>query len=120
MPEITLTVRLSPSARDARRGVVRLHLEVLNALGLERWAGVRLIGTRVSAALAAAGDGPPGGALLDDRPMSNVGVAEGAGVVVAPAEVSPARTVTIAGSRRASAALTPETVPLALIGKILT
>jgi transitional endoplasmic reticulum ATPase len=120
MPEITLTVRLSPSALDARRGVVRLHPEVLNALGLEPWAGARLIGTRVSAALAAEGDGPPGVALLDDLTMSNVGVTEGSEVVVSPAEVSPARTLTIAGSRLASASLTPETVRLALIGKILT
>jgi transitional endoplasmic reticulum ATPase len=120
MPEITLTVRLSPSALDARRGVVRLHPEVMNALGLEPWAGVRLIGTRVSAALAAEGDGPPGVALLDDLTMTNVGVTEDAEVVISPAEVSPARMLTIAGSRLASASLTPETVRLALIGKILT
>lgn len=120
MPEITLTVRLSPSALDARRGVVRLHADVLNALGLEPWAGVKLIGARVSAALAAEGDGPPGVALLDDLTMSNVGVTEGAEVVLSPATVSPARTLTISGSRLASASLTPETVRLALIGKILT
>jgi transitional endoplasmic reticulum ATPase len=120
MPEITLTVRLSPSALDARRGVVRLHPEVLDALGLEPWAGVKLIGARVSAALAAEGDGPPGVALLDDLTMSNLGVAEGGEVVVSPATVSPARTLTISGSRLASASLTPETVRLALIGKVLT
>jgi transitional endoplasmic reticulum ATPase len=120
MPEITLTVRLSPSALDARRGVVRLHPEVLNALGLEPWAAVKLIGARVSAGLAAEGDGPPGVALLDDLTMSNIGVAEGAEVVLSPAAVSPARTLTISGSRLASASLTPETVRLALIGKVLT
>jgi transitional endoplasmic reticulum ATPase len=120
MPEITLTVRLSPSALDARRGVVRLHQEVLDALGLEPWAGVKLIGARVSAALAAEGDGPQGVVLIDDLTMSNVGVSEGGELVVSPAEVSPARTLTISGSRLASASLTPETVRLALIGKILT
>ena len=120
MPEITLTVRLSPSALDSRRGVVRLHPEVLDALGLEPWAGVRLTGARVSAALAAEGDGPPGVALLDDITMSNIGVTEGGEVVVSPADVSPARTVTLAGSRLASASLTPETVRLSLTGKILT
>ena len=81
MPEITLTVRLSPSALDARRGVVRLHPEVLDALGLEPWAGVKLTGARVSAALAAEGDGPPGVVLLDDLTMSNIGVTEGSEVV---------------------------------------
>jgi transitional endoplasmic reticulum ATPase len=120
MPEITLTVRLSPSALDSRRGVVRLHPEVLDALGLEPWAGVRLTGARVSAALAAEGDGPPGIVLLDDITMSNIGVTEGGEVVVSPAEVTPARTVTLAGSRLAAASLSPETVRLALTGKILT
>jgi len=120
MPEITLTVRLSPSALDSRRGVVRLHPEVLDALGLEPWAGVRLTGARVSAALAAEGDGPPGVVLLDDITMSNIGVTEGGEVVVSPAAVSPARTLTLAGSRLAAASVTPETVRLALTGKILT
>jgi transitional endoplasmic reticulum ATPase len=120
MPQITLTARLTPSALDTRRGVVRLHPEVLDALGLEQWDGVRLTGARVSAALAATGDGPPGVVLLDDVTMSNIGVTEGAEVVVAPAEVRPARSVVVAGSRLASVSLPPETVRLALIGKILT
>jgi len=120
MPQITLTARLTPSALDTRRGVVRLHPEVLDALGLEQWDGVRLTGSRVSAALAATGDGPPGVVLLDDVTMSNLGVAEGAEVVVAAAEVRPARSVVVAGSRLASVSLPPETVRLALIGKILT
>jgi transitional endoplasmic reticulum ATPase len=120
MPQITLTARLTPSALDTRRGVVRLHPEVLDALGLEQWDGVRLTGARASAALAAAGDGPPGVVLLDDVTMSNIGVGEGAEVVVAPATVNPARSVTVAGSRLASVSLPPETVRLALVGKILT
>ncbi|MFI7676081.1 AAA family ATPase [Actinophytocola sp. NPDC049390] len=120
MPEITLTVRLSPSALDSRRGLVRLHPEVLDALGLEPWDGVKLTGARISAALAAEGEGPPGVVLLDDITMSNVGVTEGGEVVVSPADVRPARTLTLAGSRLAAASLTPETVRLALIGKILT
>ncbi|UVS76762.1 AAA family ATPase [Actinokineospora sp. UTMC 2448] len=121
-PQITLTVRLSPSALDSRRGVVRLHPEVLDALGLRPWDGVRLTGARVSAALAAeAGvDGPTGVVLLDDITMSNVGVTEGGEVVVAPVEVAPARSVTVAGSRLAGTALSPETVRSALMGKVLT
>ncbi len=122
MPQITLTARLTPSAVDTRRGVVRLHPEVLDALGLEPWDGVQLTGARVSAALAAAGDetAAPGVVLLDDVTMSNVGVTDGTEVVVAPATVRPARSVTVAGSRMASLSLTPETVRTALIGKILT
>ncbi|WP_367132974.1 AAA family ATPase [Saccharothrix sp. HUAS TT1] len=119
---ITLTVRLSPSALDTRRGVVRLHPEVLDALGLRAWDAVRLTGARVSAALAAAtnGDGPPGVLLADDVTLSNLGVVEGAEVVVAPVDVAAARTVIVAGSRLASTSLTPETLRMALTGKVLT
>ncbi|MEU4739738.1 AAA family ATPase [Actinosynnema sp. NPDC023658] len=119
---ITLTARLSPSALDTRRGVVRLHPEVLDALGLQAWDAVRLTGARVSAALAAAtaGDGPPGVVLVDDVTLSNLGVVEGAEVVVAPVEVAAARAVIVAGSRLASTSLTPETLRMALTGKVLT
>lgn len=121
-PVITLTARLSPSALDTRRGVVRLHPEVLDALGLRAWDAVRLTGARVSAALAAAtaGDGPPGVVLVDDVTLSNLGVVEGAEVVVAPVDVAAARTVIVAGSRLASTSLTPETLRMALTGKVLT
>ncbi|MCP3800053.1 AAA family ATPase [Allokutzneria sp. A3M-2-11 16] len=119
---ITLTIRLSPSALDTRRGVVRLHPEVLDALGLRAWDAVRLTGTRETAALAAASDGShsPGFIYVDDITMSNLGLTEDSEVVVAPVEVSTARSVTVAGSRLASASLTPETLRLALMGKVLT
>ncbi|HEX3791436.1 MAG TPA: AAA family ATPase [Pseudonocardiaceae bacterium] len=120
--QITLTARLSPSALDTRRGVVRLHPEVLDALGLRAWDTVQLTGARVSAALAAAADrsGPPGVALVDDITLSNLGITEGAEIVVGPVSVAPAGSVTVSGSRMAIALLSPETVRLALIGKVLT
>ncbi|XVV04313.1 AAA family ATPase [Actinosynnema sp. CA-248983] len=117
---ITLTARLSPSALDTRRGVVRMHPEVLDALGLRAWDAVKLTGARVSAALAAAGDGPPGVVFVDDVTLSNLGVVEGSEVVVTPVEVAGARVVTVAGSRLASTSLTPETLRMALTGKVLT
>lgn len=121
-PQITLTVRHTPSALDTRRGVVRLHPEVLDALGLRAWDAVHLTGARVSAALAAPTDAAdvPGVVLTDDVTMSNLGVTEGAEVVVAPAEVSAAKTVTVAGSRLASVSVSPHMLRLALIGKVLT
>ncbi|WP_370969024.1 AAA family ATPase [Amycolatopsis sp. cg9] len=121
-PQITLTVRHTPSALDTRRGVVRLHPEVLDALGLRAWDAVHLTGARVSAALAAPADeaGVPGVLLTDDVTMSNLGVTEGSEVVVAPAEVAAARTVTVAGSRLASVSVSPHVLRLALIGKVLT
>jgi len=121
-PQITLTIRHTPSALDARRGIVRLHPEVLDALGLRAWDAVHLTGARVSAALAvpADGGGTPGVVLADDVTMSNLGLTEGAEVVVAPATVAAARTVTVAGSRLASASVSPNTLRLTLIGKVLT
>jgi transitional endoplasmic reticulum ATPase len=121
-PQITLTVRHTPSALDSRRGVVRLHPEVLDALGLRAWDAVHLTGARVSAALAApAADGAvPGVVLADDVTMSNLGVTEGSEIVVSPAAVSAARTVTVAGSRLASVSLSPHMLRLSLIGKVLT
>ena len=120
--QISLTARLSPSALDTRRGVVRLHPEVLDALGLRAWDAVRLTGARVSAALAAAASttSAPGVVLVDDVTLSNVGVAEGSEIVVAPADVAAAGSVTVAGSRMAQALLTPDMVRLALIGKVVT
>lgn len=121
-PQITLTVRHTPSALDTRRGVVRLHPEVLDALGLRAWDAVHLTGARVSAALAAPTDEAdvPGIVLTDDVTMSNLGVTEGAEIVVAPADVSAAKTVTVAGSRLASVSVSPHMLRLALIGKVLT
>jgi len=122
VPQITLTARHSPSAVDTRRGVVRLHPEVLDALGLRPWDAVTLTGARVSHALAAAAEdnAAPGVVLVDDVTMSNIGLTEGAEVVVGPVEVAAARSVTVAGSRLASTSLTPSTLRLALIGKVLT
>jgi transitional endoplasmic reticulum ATPase len=119
---ISLTARLSPSALDTRRGVVRLHPEVLDALGLRQWDAVKLTGSRVSAALAAANDGesPHGIVYVDDVTLSNLGIVEGSEIVVAPVEVSAARSIVVSGSRLASASVHPDTLRLALTGKVLT
>ncbi|MDR7301559.1 AAA family ATPase [Haloactinomyces albus] len=120
-PALTLTARLSTSAADTRRGVVRLHPEVLDALNLRSWDAVQLTGSRVTVALAAAAKsgGPTGVVLVDDIALTNLGLAEGAEVVVAPARVTAARSVTVSGSRLATAAVPPETIRLALTGKVL-
>jgi SpoVK/Ycf46/Vps4 family AAA+-type ATPase len=120
VPSITLVARLAAAASDARRGVVRLHPEVLDALGLRSWDAVTLTGARVTTALVAPAEGPAGQATLDDVTLSNAGLSDGAAVVVAPAHVEPARRVLFTGSRLARAALSPETVRLALQGKVVT
>ncbi|GAA1867625.1 hypothetical protein GCM10009836_55020 [Pseudonocardia ailaonensis] len=119
---ITLVARLATSAVDARRGVVRLHPEVLDALHLRSWDAVTLTGGRVTTALAVAGDpaAAPGQALLDDVTLSNSGLTDGAAVVVGPVEVAPARRIVLAGSRLVRSSVTPATARLALLGKVLT
>ncbi len=119
-PEIALVARLAASAVDARRGVVRLHPEVIDALGLRSWDAVSLTGARVTTALAAPSGGPPGQATLDDVTLSNAGLVDGSTVVVAPGGVQAARVVRLTGSSLARGALSPETVRVALIGKIVT
>jgi transitional endoplasmic reticulum ATPase len=91
-PSVTLVARLAASAGDARRGVVRLHPEVLDALGLRSWDAVTLTGARVTTALAApaAPEAAPGQATVDDVTLSNTGLSDGAPVGVAPARVEAA------------------------------
>ncbi|MDD7931971.1 AAA family ATPase [Actinomycetospora straminea] len=118
---IDLLARLGTSAGDARRGVVRLHPEVIAALGVEAWDAVRVTGVRTTAALVAPAGDPagPGTAVLDETTMVNAGVVDGSTVGVAAAPVAVARQVELAGSRFATAALAPETLRLALTGKVL-
>ncbi|WP_433785873.1 AAA family ATPase [Actinomycetospora sp. CA-101289] len=118
---VDLLARLGTSAGDARRGVVRLHPEVITALGLQAWDAVRVTGARTTAALAAPAPEPaaPGAAVLDETTMVNAGAVDGATVGVAAAPVAVARHVELAGSRLATAALPPATLRLALTGKVL-
>lgn len=118
---LELVARLAPAAADARRGVVRLHPEVLAALGLRSWDAVTLTGARVTAALAVAGapGDPHGQARFDDVTLSNAGLTDGATVVVAPAPVTAAREVRLVGSALTTATVAPATLRLALTGKVL-
>ncbi|WP_416061588.1 AAA family ATPase [Rhodococcus indonesiensis] len=121
-PELALTVRLNTSAADARRGVVRVHPEVLTALGLREWDAIGLIGGRRTAAVAglAPAGTPTGTILLDDVTLSNVGLREDATVLVGPVVVHGARTVAVAGSALATHTIDDVTLRQALLGKVLT
>lgn len=119
---LSLTARLNTSALDSRRGVVRLHPEAIAALGIREWDAVSLLGSRSTAAVV--GVAPPGtpagAALLDDVTLSNAGLRENAAVVVAPVTVFGARSVTLTGSRLATQSVSPATLRMALLGKVLT
>ena len=119
---LVLTARLNTAALDSRRGVVRLHPEAIAALGIREWDAVSLTGSRTTAAVA--GIAPPGTpvgtALLDDVTLSNAGLREDAGVVVAPVTVYGARSVTLSGSALATKSVASATLRQALLGKVLT
>ena len=119
---LALTARLNTAALDSRRGVVRLHPEVITALGIREWDAVSLVGSRVTAAVA--GVAPPGTptgtALLDDVTLSNAGLREDADVLVSPVTVYGARSVTLRGSALATESVSSAALRQALLGKVLT
>lgn len=120
--QLTLTARVNPSAADARRGIVRVHSEVLTALGLREWDAVSITGARVTAAVVAeAGSSTPTGtALLDDITFSNAGIKEDASVVLAPVRVFGANRLTVRGSALATASVDETTLRRALLGKVVS
>src|SRR3954447_5118696 len=119
---LPLTARLNTSATDSRRGIVRLHPEALAALGIREWDAVSLTGSRTTSAVAGllSPDTPAGTALLDDVTLSNAGVRENSIVLVAPATVYGARSVTVSGSKLATQSISSATLRLALLGKVMT
>ena len=119
---LTLTARLNTAAMDSRRGVVRLHPEAIAALGLREWDALSLMGSRTTAAVVGiAPPGTPAGtALLGDVTLSNAGLREDATVVVSPAIVYGARSVTLSGSVLATRSVTSANLRQALLGKVLT
>ncbi|MEU0154256.1 AAA family ATPase [Micromonospora fulviviridis] len=121
-PDLTLTASLRPAALDARRGVVRLHPEVLTALALRPGDPVRLAGRRVTAGIAAPAGPNASSALLyaDDLLLGNLGLRDGGQVTVSPLPAAPLRRVTLAGPVGVVAAVSPEMLRLALLGKVVT
>jgi len=119
---LRLTARLNTSAMDNRRGVVRLHPEVIAALGIREWDAVALTGARTTASVVgvAPSDTPAGMALLDDVTLSNAGLRENTTVIVAPVTVYGARSVTVSGSKLATQSISPATLRQALLGKVMT
>jgi transitional endoplasmic reticulum ATPase len=120
--DLTLIASRRPAGLDSRRGVVRLHPQVMSELGLHTGDPVRLQGRRVTAGTAAqaGADASRLLAYLDDLTMSNLGVREGAEVQVAVAAAAPARWLGIAAPPEIEASVSPELVRLALLGKAVT
>ncbi|MGW3887421.1 AAA family ATPase [Micromonospora chokoriensis] len=121
-PDLTLTASLRPAALDARRGIVRLHPEAMTALGLRPGDPVRLAGRRETAGIVAAAAPGASSALLyaDDLVLGNLGLRDGGQVRVSPVPLTPAGRVVLAGPAGVVAAVSPEMLRLALLGKVLT
>ncbi|WP_433354980.1 AAA family ATPase [Micromonospora saelicesensis] len=121
-PDLTLTASLRPAALDARRGIVRLHPEALTALGLRPGDPVRLVGRRETAGIAVAAGPGASSALLyaDDLTLGNLGLRDGGQVRVSPVPLVSASRVVLAGPVGVVAAVSPEMLRLALLGKVLT
>ena len=120
--ELTLTVTQRPAGLDDRRGIVRLHPEVMTALAINAGDPVRLSGTRTTAALAAKAQ--PGASreflYADDLTLGNLGLRDGGQVTVARQPAVAARRVTLAGAADVVALVSPEILRLALLGKVVS
>ena len=120
--DLTLTVTLRPAALDARRGIVRLHPEVMAALAINPGDPLRLTGTRTTAGIAAKAEPTASKALLyaDDLTIGNLGMRDGGQVLVTPVPVVAARRVVLTGPPEIVAAVSPEMLRLALLGKVVS
>jgi SpoVK/Ycf46/Vps4 family AAA+-type ATPase len=120
--DLTLTVTQRTAALDARRGIVRLHPEVMAALAINPGDPLRLAGRRTTAGLAARAEPTASRALLyaDDLMIGNLGLRDGGQVTVTPVPVVQARRVTLTGPAEIAAVVSPEMLRLALLGKVVT
>ena len=120
--DLTLTASLRPAALDARRGIVRLHPEVMAALALNPGDPVRLTGRRTTAGIAARTEPDASRALLyaDDLMLGNMGLRDGGEVRLAPVPVVAAGRVILAGPPEIVAVVSPEMLRLALLGKVVS
>ncbi|MDT5031627.1 MAG: hypothetical protein QOC94_1798, partial [Actinoplanes sp.] len=110
------------AALDARRGIVRLHPEVMAALAVNPGDPLRLTGARTTAGIAARAEVTASKALLyaDDLTIGNLGLRDGAQVTVTPIPVTKAIRVTLAGPPEIVAVVSPEMLRLALLGKLVS
>ncbi|MEV6600589.1 AAA family ATPase [Actinoplanes sp. NPDC051346] len=123
MPDdLTLTVTQRPAALDARRGIVRLHPEVMAALAVNPGDPLRLTGRRATAGIAARAEPGASRALLyaDDLTIGNLGLRDGGQVSVTPVPVVGARRVILTGPAEIVAVVSPEMLRLALLGKVVS
>ncbi|MCM4077306.1 AAA family ATPase [Paractinoplanes hotanensis] len=120
--ELKLTATLRPAGLDDRRGIVRLHPEVMTALEINAGDPVRLRGVTTTAALAAKAEAGASREFLyaDDLTLGNLGLRDGGQVTIARQPAVAARRVTLAGEADVVALVSPEILRLALLGKVVS
>lgn len=121
-PPVTLRVALSHSSLDARRGVVRLHYQLLESLGARAWDVVQLTGTRVTGAIAAFSPpgAPPDVIYVDDLTMSNCGVQPGQTVTAELVTPAAAAAVELVAPDGFSSEPEYASLRFALLGKVVS
>ncbi len=119
--EFALTVVEHAGSLDARRGVVRIAAGTMAALGLRPWDPLRVRGNRVTGALVALS--PPGTdertLLADALTLRNLQVASGTTVWVRRAVEQPAARLVLSAPAEVVAAVPPEVLRTALLGKVV-
>lgn len=120
-PDLDLTLRLTASAADARRGIVRAHPEVILALGMREWDAIEIVGARTTGAVVAtAGAGSPSGVLVVDEVVAaNCGLGEDARVTVRAAQVTGAQSIEVQGLPPAGRGVAERVLRSALLGKVV-
>lgn len=121
-PPVTLRVALSQSSLDARRGVVRLHYQLLESLGARAWDVVQLAGSRVTGAIAAfSAPGAPADVIyIDDLTMSNCGVQVGQTLSVSLVTPPAATALELVAPHGLSSQPAYEALRFALLGKVVS
>ncbi|QSB06913.1 AAA family ATPase [Natronoglycomyces albus] len=119
---MTLTATRSSKHLDARRGIVRLHPETLAALGLQPGDPVRLTSRHHTTAIALEADRFSGKRSLyaDDLTLGNIGAREGSAVVAEATRVAAADSVVVRGPASIVAGVSPDTLRLSMLSKIVT
>ncbi|WP_035696626.1 AAA family ATPase [Glycomyces tenuis] len=119
---LTLTAARARAALDARRGIVRLHSEVLTALGLQAGDAVDIAARRTTTAIALAADRYASRRSLyaDDLTLGNIGARDGDPVRLSPARLAAADRVVLSGPASVVAAVDPDTLRLALLSKVVS
>ncbi|KAA0918801.1 AAA family ATPase [Dietzia sp. ANT_WB102] len=120
-PDLDLTLRLSASAADSRRGIVRARPEVILALGMREWDALEIVGARTTGAVvaAAAKDAPSGVLVVDEVVAANCGLGEDARVTVRAAPVTGAQSIEVQGLPPAGRGVAERVLRSALLGKVV-